>query len=105
MLLRENMTLHISLKMRAKLAQADHNVTEEEIIQCFANRYRGFCTDSRPEHQAPLPTQWFVAETDYGRRLKIVFLHDVPSNRMDIKSAYPATDEVTRIYEKYSKSY
>lgn len=99
------MTLHISLKVRAKLAQADHNVTEEEIVQCFANRYRGFCSDSRPIHKAPLPTQWFVAETDYGRRLKIVFMHDIPSNRMDIKSAYSATAEVTRIYEKYSISY
>lgn len=99
------MTLNISLKIRAKLAQPDHNVTEEEILQCFANRYRGFCTDIRPEHQAPLPTQWFVAETDYGRSLKIVFLHDVTNARMDIKSAYPATVEVIRIYEKFSNSY
>lgn len=99
------MALNISLQVRAKLAQIDHNVTEEEIVQCYANRYRGFCTDNRPEHQTPLPTQWFVAETDYGRRLKIVFLHDLQSNRIDIKSAYPATDEVTRIYEKYSSSY
>ena len=99
------MTLYISLKVRAKLAQVDHNVTEEEIVQCFANRYRGFCTDSRPEHQSPLPTQWFVAETDYGRRLKVMFLNDVAAKTIEIKSAYPATDEVTRIYEKYSNSY
>jgi len=26
------MPLHISLKVRAKLAQSDHNVTEEEIV-------------------------------------------------------------------------
>lgn len=99
------MTLYISLKTRAKLAEPDHNVNEEEIVQCFANRYRGFCLDTRPEHQAPLPTQWFVAETDYGRKLKIVFLHDTTINRIDIKSAYPATEEVIRIYEKYSNSY
>jgi len=99
------MSLYISLKVREKLALPDHNVTGEEIVQCFANRYRGFCTDSRAHHQAPLPTQWLVAETDYGRRLKIVFLHDVLNNKMEIKSAYPASNEVTRIYEKYSKSY
>lgn len=96
------MSLHISLKVRAKLAQLDHNVTEEEILQCFANRYRGYCTDSRPEHQTPIPTQWFVSETDYGRKLKVVFIHDTLANIIDIKSAYPATAEVTRIYDKYS---
>lgn len=96
------MPLYISLKVRTKLAQPDHNVTEEEILQCFANRYRSNCTDSRPEHQTPIPTQWFVSETDYGRRLKIVFIQDLSNNIIDIKSAYPATAEVTRIYEKYS---
>jgi len=96
------MSLNISLKVRKKLAQPDHNVTEEEILQCFANRYRGNCTDSRPEHQTPIPTKWFVSETDYGRRLKIVFIHDLIGNIIDIKSAYPATAEVIRIYEKYS---
>jgi uncharacterized protein YqcC (DUF446 family) len=96
------MPLHISLKVRAKLAQPDHNVTEEEIVQCFANRHRGYCTDSRPEHQTPIPTQWFVSETDYGRWLKVVFIHDQLTNIIEVKSAYPATAEVTRIYEKYS---
>jgi len=96
------MALIISLKVRAKLAQPDHNVTEEEIVQCFANRGPKTCTDSRPHHQSPLPTLWFVAETDYGRRLKIVYVHDTQVNNIEIKSAYIATDDVTRIYNKYS---
>lgn len=95
------MALQISLAVRAKLAQPDHNVTEEEIEQCFANRCGGTCGDNRPEHQTPIPTEWFVAETDYGRRLKIVYIHDRVSGNIDIKSAYKATEEVTRIFEKY----
>lgn len=99
----EFMRIYLSQATRAKLARLDHNVTEQEILQCFANRERGFLTDSRPEHQTPIPTQWFVSETDYGRRLKIVFIHDVKSLTIDIKSAYPATDEVARIYLKFSQ--
>lgn len=92
----------MSTKVRVKLAQPDHNVTEQELLECFANRYRGFSTDSRPEHQTPIPTQWFVSQTDSGRRLKVVFIYDKESGIIDIKSAYMATEEVTRIYEKYS---
>lgn len=96
------MALNISLSVRAKLAQPSHNVTEEEIEQCFANRCGRTCEDSRPEHRTPIPTVWFVAETDYGRRLKIVFIHDRDSGTIDIKSAYQATDEITRIFNKYA---
>lgn len=96
------MRMFLSPSVRAKLAQGDHNVTEDEILQCFANRDRSFATDTRPEHQTPIPTQWFVAETDYGRRLKIVFIFDKKAGIVDIKSAYPATAEVTRIYKKYT---
>lgn len=98
------MALFISPSVRSKLAKPDHNVTEQEIVQCFANRDRVFLVDTRPEHQTPIPTQWFVAETDYGRRLKIVFINDTSSGLVIIKSAYPATNEVTRIYTKYAPS-
>lgn len=97
------MPLSISLKVRAKLAQPDHNVTEEEILQCFANRDGRVCLDPRPEHQTPSPTMWFVAQTDYGRCLKVVYLHDHKNKTIDIKSAYIATDNVIRIYNKYAR--
>lgn len=96
------MRMFISPNTRAKLARADHNVTESEILQCFANRERSFATDNRPQHQTPIPTQWFVSETDYGRKLKVVFIFDKSSGIVDIKSAYSATDEVEQIYIKYS---
>lgn len=98
------MPIFISPSVRNKLAQPDHNVTDQEIVQCFANRDRTFATDNRPEHQTPIPTQWFVSETDYGRKLKVVFICDPATKIVDIKSAYSATTEVERIYTKYSSS-
>lgn len=94
--------MFLSPATRLKLARHDHNVTEQEILQCFANRDRTFLTDSRPEHQTPIPTQWFVSETDYGRRLKVVFIYDQESQIVDIKSAYPAAPDVERVYFKYA---
>lgn len=96
--------MFISPSVRQKLAQPDHNVLEEEIIQCFANKGRTFLIDTRPEHQTPIPTQWFVSETDYGRKLKVVFIYDPGARIVTIKSAYVATPEVERIYLKYSQS-
>ena len=96
------MALFISSRIRAKLAQADHNVTEAEILECFANRQLGYCVDNRPEHQTIPPTQWFAAETDHGRWLKIVFVFEQSTGIIEIKSAYSATDEVQRIYKKYA---
>ena len=58
--------------------------------------------DSRPQHQTPIPTQWFVSETDYGRLLKVIFIYDSSSGIIDIKSAYPATPEVAGIYSKHA---
>jgi len=94
--------MFLSPSVRAKLGRPDHNVTEQEILQCFANRDRAFLVDTRPEHQTPIPTQWFVSETDYGRNLKVVFINDTRAGIVDIKSAYPATEEVARIYLKYA---
>lgn len=60
------MELNISDKVKQKLA-AKHNVLVEEIEQCFCNREKGFLMDTREEHASDPPTQWFIAETDYGR--------------------------------------
>jgi len=91
---------NISANVRDKLTNK-HNVQINEICQCFCNREKGFLRDSREEHQSNPPTQWFVAETNNGRRLKIIFIAE-DDNTITIKSAYEATDDVTRIYEKYA---
>jgi len=72
-----------------------------EVEQCFMNREGGLCVDTRAHHLTDPLTEWFVAETDKGRRLKIIY---VPKqDGIELKSAYDATDEVTRIYTKYAK--
>jgi hypothetical protein len=45
---------------------------------------------------------WFVAETDYGRKLKIVFIQR-SDGRIDIKTAYEANPTEIEIYERVSK--
>lgn len=80
------MALFISNSVRKKLASKAPPVTEEETIQCFANQTLEPLLDNREEHRTDPPTRWFVAETDYGRRLKImdVFLE---GGSVQIKSA------------------
>lgn len=96
------MNISISPAVLTKLADPSHNVTKQEIVECFANRDRKFLTDNRPEHQTPIPTQWFVAETDYGRQLKVVFIYDTAIQTVIIKSAYPAEPHIVHIYEKHA---
>ena len=90
------MAILINKKIREKLADANHRVDEQEIIECFANRTAGFLTDSREEHKTDPETLWFVAETDYGRKIKIMFVPN--AGNIYIKSAYPATEQIQRIY-------
>lgn len=94
------MSLIISPRIREKLANKERPVKEEEIIQCFANRTRHPLIDAREEHKTDPATRWFVAETDYGRKLKIMYVPDTDGVR--IKSAYDASPEIIRIYTKYS---
>lgn len=94
------MALIISDGIAKKLTEK-HGVNRDEIIQCFANREGGMLLDRREEHATDPPTQWFVAETNYGRRLKIVF---VQSGRdVHIKTAYDPNGDEVRIYNKFAK--
>ena len=76
-----------------------HNVKKEEVDQCFANRNGKYLRDPRAEHQTNPPTQWFIAETDFGRRLKVVFIRN--GSDIDIKSAFDPNQEELRIYAKF----
>ncbi|WP_380179350.1 hypothetical protein [Kalamiella sp. sgz302252] len=69
------MRLLISQKVRLKLASKVPPVTESEIIECFSNRDGYLLEDTREDHKSDPPTQWFIAETDYGKKLKIVFIY------------------------------
>ncbi len=95
------MALVISNVVRQKLTQK-HGVSEDEIIQCFASRNHGFLEDAREDHKTDPPTKWFIAETDYGRKLKIAFIQSANGKDTHIKTAYLANDEERRIYYKYA---
>jgi hypothetical protein len=96
------MKLVISQKIRSKLLSKAPPVTEEQIVQCFANRSGRFLTDTRADNLTNPLTRWFIAETDYGRKLKICF---VPFENGDvhIKTAYDPNPEELRIYAKYGE--
>ena len=90
--------MYISPKIQKKLLEK-HNVKRHEITECFSNRTGGFLKDKREDHDTNPPTLWFVAETDYGRKLKVVFIND---DDINIKTAYEANKEEIRIYNKYA---
>jgi hypothetical protein len=93
--------LYFSASVRNKL-KTKHQVTEAQVLQCFANREGQYLIDDREEHRTVPPTQWFVASTDYGLILKVMFVFDPASKLIEVKSAYRATPEVQRIYKKYA---
>ncbi|MDI9239865.1 DUF4258 domain-containing protein [Lysobacter sp. LF1] len=94
------MPLIITEDVRKKIADDKHgNLTPEEVEQCFLNHDGRLCTDDREEHRTDPPTQWFVAETNHRRRLKIVFVRK--GSNIHLKTAYPATDTINRLYCKY----
>jgi hypothetical protein len=73
-----------------------HNVSVGEVIECFANRRGKSLTDNRLDHKTNPPTRWFVAETDMGRKLKVVYMMD--DNSFEVKTAYPANQQEIDIY-------
>jgi hypothetical protein len=82
-----------------------HRVTADEVRQCFENRDSGLLEDDREEHRTEPPTQWFIAETNQCRKLKVIFIQRQHRGvvRVDVRSAYEPNDEELRIYEKYGR--
>ena len=94
------MALVISPAVHAKLAAKKPPVTQAEIQQCFANRTGMYLLDQREEHASNPPTRWFIAETYYGRKLKVVFIPR--ENDIVIRTAYDPNVEEIRIYKKFA---
>ncbi len=92
--------LKISQRILAKLREK-HQVKIDEIWECFFNRVHGFLEDTRVNHKTEPPTPWFIAETDKGRFLKIVFM-ELENGQYEIKTAYEPNDLEVKIYETYS---
>ncbi|WGE69849.1 ADP-ribosyl-(dinitrogen reductase) hydrolase [Actinobacillus equuli subsp. haemolyticus] len=72
---------------------------ETEILEAFSNINGQFLIDSREEHLSEPPTEWFIAETNRGIKLKVCFIRK--NNDIYIRTAYRPNAKEIRIYEKY----
>lgn len=68
-------------KLRVK-----HSVTVDEVKECFENRVAPQLIETRPNHATTPPSQWFLARTNRGRLLKVVFITE--DGKVNIKTAY-----------------
>lgn len=90
--------LFISPTVLEKLRQR-HSVNRPEVEQCFMNREGRLLIDDRELRRTNPPTLWFIAATNKGRMLKIVYIQN--GNEVKLKTAYePNLDELA-IYRRY----
>ena len=95
------MKLIISQGVRTKLSSKKPPVSEMEIVECFSNRSRTYLIDTRAKNLTNPLTRWFIAETNFGRKLKVAF---IPTQAgVEIKSAYDPNEVELRIYATKSK--
>jgi hypothetical protein len=92
--------LRISHKVLEKLA-AKHKVERREVEQCFENKCGTYLLDDREDHKSDPPTLWFVAPTNKGRSLKIVFIYR--DGNLDLRSAFDADAKVQEIYGRHAR--
>jgi hypothetical protein len=97
---KESALIIISKKIQKKLTVKHGGITADEITQCFANREYSALIDTREDHQTNPETRWFISTTDYGRKLKIVYVFN--GTNTYIKTAYAPREEEERIYTKYA---
>ena len=90
--------LRISQDVMDKLTHK-HRVSRAEVEQCFYNRTGGLLTDLRAKHKSNPPTLWFLAQTNNGRTLKILYIHNVPC--IDLRSAFEPNATEKEIYLKH----
>jgi hypothetical protein len=83
-----------------KLAEK-HRVTRAEIGQCFLNRQLPVLLDELEDHQTDPPTTFFIAYTNTGRRLKVVYIQKGP--HVVIKTCYEPTEEMVEVYHQLIK--
>lgn len=94
------MNIIISSKVQAKLSAKNPPVQLKEIHECFTNRTSTYLLDKREDHQSDPPTRWFIAETHYGRKLKIAFI--LRDGSLTIRSAYTPCEAELAVYAAHS---
>jgi hypothetical protein len=91
------MRLVISQVVLKKLTEK-HRVSRSEVEQCFENMEGGLLKDTREEHQTEPPTLWFLARTDAGRNLKVVYVQR--GELVFLKTSYDANEDEIEIYKE-----
>lgn len=94
------MSILITKEIEDKLREK-HQVTPKEIAECLQNMNGGLLIDGRDKHKTNPPTNWFIAETNHKRVLKVCFM--LIAGDFHIKSAFEPNDDEVRIYNKYGK--
>jgi len=90
---------YIISEATAKKLREKHFVFEDEVIECFENQTKDAIEDTREQHRTYPPTMWFIAETDAGRRLKVVFIQ-ISETKIVIRTAYQPDEIEEKIYER-----
>ena len=91
--------IFISNAVKDKLKNK-HKVNPEWILGCFRNRRRDYMIEIREEHRTMPPTQWFIADYEPEKQLKICFVYLEEERAIVIKTAYPPCDREIEIYMK-----
>jgi uncharacterized DUF497 family protein len=94
------MDLRISPGVREKL-ETKHGVTSDEVEECFVNHEGGFLEDLRERHRTDPPTRWFIARTDAGRMLKVVFV--LRGRTFHLRTAFEPEESAIRLYDLYGR--
>ena len=82
--------------------ETKHSVTKQEVKECFNNSSGVTVEDTRDEHATNPPTQWFIALTNSGRELKVVFIYDSEEETIYVKTAFKANKANIERFNKAS---
>mgnify|MGYP001615981562 CR=1 FL=1 len=93
-------TIVISQRIDQKL-DAKHTVTIEEVDQCFDNKCGVNLIDDREDNRTNPPSLWFIAETNKGRLLKIIYVYR--DGKYFLKSAFEPGDADIHTYDSEGK--
>lgn len=92
-------TLIVPPDIKEKLL-VKHSVKEGEVHECFFNRDGPYLEDTEEDHNTDPPTEWFIAPTDRGRLLKVIFVFR--DGNIYLKSAFEPSQKSLSIYIELS---
>ena len=83
----------------AKKIKDKHQVDRREVEQCLVNRVGRLLEDKRAQHKTNPPTLWFLAKTNKGRVLKVVYIQT--GMVIDLRSAFEPNAAELALFSTY----